>query len=86
MKIRFTLGNIVGAATAVAGFVVNNVDAINTVVGAHTGGILIAAGTLILAVSKNLVTHQAHNIPEAKKVEAGPVVFEKTGPLKPEGL
>lgn len=91
MKIRFTLGNIFGAITTAAGFIVDHQDKIVAASKAvadapPTGKGLLIAGILILAGSKNFLTHQAHNIPEEKKVGTGPVIFEKTTILKPSGL
>lgn len=82
MKLRFTWGNLLGLATMAAGVVVNNSAAIQTLspVG---GGKLIAASAVILGVTSNLLSHNADLIPDANKTTLGPVVLEKTGPLKP---
>lgn len=81
MKIRFTFGNVLGVLTGAAALVVNNSTAVQAIspVG---GGKLIAASALILGVTKGVFSHNSDQIPTDNKVEAGPIVLEKTGPLK----
>lgn len=79
-KLRFTWGNVLGVVTAAAGIVVNNSDAV-AALSPVSGGKLVSAAVLILGATKGLLSFNHDSIPENKKVEAGPIVLEKTGPL-----
>lgn len=82
MQIRFSLGNIVGVVTTVAGYVVQHSDTLVSL--SPYGKVLVAVGTVVLAVTKGFVSNNTAQIPQEKKVQMLPgVVFEKTGPLKP---
>lgn len=81
-RIRLTFGNVLGLLTTAAGIIVNNSAAI-AAISPVSGGKIVGAGTIILGVTKALVTTNHDSIPEDKKVEAGPIVLERTGPLKP---
>lgn len=80
-KIRLTWGNVLGILTTAAGFVVNNSSTI-AALSPVGGGKLITAGALVLGATKAIVSYNHDNIPDNKKVDVGPVVLEKTGPLK----
>jgi hypothetical protein len=79
-KIRFTIGNVVGVLSGVAGVIVDNSTAV-AALSPVGGGKLIAAAALILGASKGLLSFNHESIPDDKKISAGPVVLEKTGPL-----
>lgn len=81
-KIRLTWGSIASLVLGTAGFLSNH-EAIITAIATTTGGKLAAAAVIGLSVSKALVTTNHDSIPDDKKVEAGPLVLEKTGPFKP---
>lgn len=81
MKIRLTLGNIIGLVTAGAGAIAAHEQVINLV--ANTlGGKAVAVGVTVLAIARGIVSFNTQHTPEHLKVDAGPLVFEKTGPLK----
>lgn len=80
MNLRFSLGNIVGVVTTVAGYVVEHADSLTAL--SKYGTPLVAVGTIVLALTKGLVTHNADQIAPANKVQAGPVLFQRTGLLK----
>lgn len=82
MKLRFTLGSIIGLVTTAAGIIVSHDQVINLVTNS-LGGKAVALGATILMVAKGVLSFNHDQIPDNKKAEAGPVVFEKTGPLKP---
>lgn len=81
MKIRLTLGNILGTLVAGAGYVVGHADALASLA-PKVAGPLVMVGTVILSMSKGIISHSPEQIPKDEKSEAGPVVFQKTGPLK----
>lgn len=80
-KLRLTIGNIIGLATVAAGFIVNHA-AIITAVTSSNGGKLAGLGAVVLTISKGILSFNADSIPNDKKLQAGPIVVEKTGPLK----
>lgn len=83
MKLRFTLGNIIAAATTATGLIkaaAPDLVAISPAVGQK----LVAAGAVIALVTKGMASFNHDNIPDDKKLELGPIVLEKTGPLKPD--
>ena len=81
MKIRFTLGNIIGLVTAGAGVIAAHEQVINLV--ANTiGGKAVAVGVTVLAIARGVLSFNHQQTPEHLKMNAGPILFEKTGPLK----
>lgn len=78
MKIRLTLGSIVGLVTTTAGAIAAHDQIINLVANTF-GGKVFVVGTAVLAIAKGIVSWNHQQIPETKKMEAGPVIFEKTG-------
>lgn len=84
MKIRLTWGNIFGALTTIAGFVVGHSDVI-TAASPRTGATIVTAGAVILGLTKGLISNNPDQIPANKTVNVAPgVMLEKTGPLKPQ--
>lgn len=82
MKIRFTLGNIIALGTMATGLITTYAPNI-TLLSPKIGAQLIAVGGVIALVTKGLASFNHEQIPEAKKIEVGPVILEKTGPIKP---
>lgn len=82
MTLRFTFGNVIGAITTVAGFLVGHSDLI-TAASPKTGATIVTIGAIILGLTKNIVSHNADQIPAPNVVPIIPgVILEKTGPIK----
>lgn len=84
MKIRLTLGNVFGAVLGGAAWIAGHSDVIGSIVPAKYSTPLLGIAAAVLFFTKGGATSSAALIPEAKKVEAGPLVLERTGPLKPQ--
>lgn len=82
-KVRLTIGNVLGILTATAGLVVAHSDVL-IATNPKIGNALVIVAAAILALSKNVFTGDAAKIPDDHKVDAGPVVLQKTTILKPE--
>lgn len=79
---RPTLGNIFGAVLGGAAWIAGHSTVVSSVIPAKFATPLLGIAALVLYFSKGATTSNADAIPDAKKVDLGPVVFEKTGPLK----
>lgn len=80
-KIRFTLGNIIAIATTAAGLIKEAAPQLMVLL-PGSGSKIVAAGATIALVTKGVASFNHDSIPDDKKSEAGPVLFERTGPLK----
>lgn len=80
-KIRLTWGNVLAIAATTVGTITEvapDVIAVSPTVGHY----ILTAGALIGLVTKAAATVNHDRIPAAQKVDVGPIVLEKTGPLK----
>ena len=77
MKIRLTLGNILGVITGVVGVLISN-DALQGVP-ADLGGQIAIIGGAILAVSKGIFSKNTDKVPDEDKiVDTAKLVIQKT--------
>lgn len=80
-KIRFTWGNMIAIATTAAGLIKEAAPQLMVLV-PGTGSKIVAIGAVIGLVTKGALSFNHDQIPEENKVQAGPIMVEKTGPLK----
>lgn len=83
MKLRLTLGNVFGAVLGGAAWLAGHSDAISAIIPAKISTPLLGIAAAVLFFTKGGATSSAALIPDAKKVDIGPVMLEKTGPFKP---
>lgn len=81
MKIRFTWGSLIAVATVATGAIAQYGPTV-AAISPKAGGIIMTIGAILGLVTKSVASFNSDSIPAANKVVAGPIVLEKTGPLK----